>query len=362
MQQGQQSLADAYLKAYNVTGNDQYLEGFKESAERYNEMSDVIKENIDTQKQQQQAARELEQAQKKLAEAQQKLADAQASGSATAIYKAQTAVDKLKSPNAQAQPTGFAALRQSIQGELKFDQMNVDETTLRTLLSTAIKNGIDEVTVDYNLLQDKIAKGIDIPDSTWMELQDEINEKLSELGIKPIKIDFNTGGLSTEGKKAEKSWQSAAVAVSAVGSAIQNIEDPAAKVVGTVAQAIATVALSFAQAMAKTSGPWEWVAFAATGLATMISTISAIHSATGYANGGIVGGNSFSGDNVYGGPDAMVNSGELILNKAQQNVVAQELQGGSRMIQVHGVLRGKDIFIAAENWSKSVGKGELVTW
>jgi hypothetical protein len=32
------------------------------------------------------------------------------------------------------------------------------------------------------------------------------------------------------------------------------------------------------------------------------------------------------------------------------------------MIQVHGVLRGKDIFIAAENWSKSVGKGELVTW
>jgi hypothetical protein len=362
VQQGQQRLADAYLKAYNVTGNDQYLEGFKESAERYNEMSDVIKENIDTQKQQQQAARELEQAQKKMAEAQQKLADAKASGSATAVYKAQAAVDRLKNPKAQAQPTGFAALRQSIQGELKFDQMKVDETTLRTLLSTAIKNGIDEVTVDYNLLQDKISKGIDIPDSTWKELQDEINAKLTELGIEPIKIDFNTGGLSTEGKKAEKSWQSAAVAVSAVGSAIQNIEDPAAKVVGTVAQAIATVALSFAQAMAKTSGPWEWVAFAATGLATMISTISAIHSATGYANGGIVGGNSFSGDNVYGGPDAMVNSGELILNKAQQNVVAQELQGGSRMIQVHGVLRGKDIFIAAENWSKSAGKGEFVTW
>jgi hypothetical protein len=58
----------------------------------------------------------------------------------------------------------------------------------------------------------------------------------------------------------------------------------------------------------------------------------------------------------------MVNSGELILNKAQQNVVAQDLQEGNRMVQVHGVLRGKDIFIAAENWSKSVGKGELVTW
>jgi hypothetical protein len=193
---------------------------------------------------------------------------------------------------------------------------------------------------------------------------DVINAKLKEMNIEPIKIDFNTGGLSTEGKKAEKSWQSAAVAVSAVGSAIQNIEDPAAKVVGTVAQAIATVALSFAQAMAKTSGPWEWVAFAATGLATMISTISAIHSATGYAKGGIVEGNSYSGDNMMFGGDGLygLNAGELVLTKAQQGVIAQDLQGGSKMIQVHGVLRGKDIFIAAENWSKSVGKGELVTW
>jgi hypothetical protein len=237
-----------------------------------------------------------------------------------------------------------------------------DMNTIKTVLEQSLKAGIDAAQFDLEPLWEKVFDGENIDDSTWQSMVDVINEKLKEMNIEPIKIDFNTGGLSTEGKKAEKSWQSAAVAVSAVGSAIQNIEDPAAKVVGTVAQAIATVALSFAQAMAKTSGPWEWVAFAATGLATMISTISAIHSATGYANGGIVGGNSFSGDNVYGGPDAMVNSGELILNKAQQNVVAQELQGGSRMIQVHGVLRGKDIFIAAENWSKSAGKGEFVTW
>ena len=237
-----------------------------------------------------------------------------------------------------------------------------DMNTIKTVLEQSLNAGIDAAQFDLEPLWEKVFDGENIDDSTWQSMVDVINAKLKEMNIEPIKIDFNTGGLSTEGKKAEKSWQSAAVAVSAVGSAIQNIEDPAAKVVGTVAQAIATVALSFAQAMAKTSGPWEWVAFAATGLATMISTISAIHSATGYANGGIVGGNSFSGDNVYGGPDAMVNSGELILNKAQQNVVAQELQGGSRMIQVHGVLRGKDIFIAAENWSKSVGKGELVTW
>lgn len=78
-----------------------------------------------------------------------------------------------------------------------------------------------------------------------------------------------------------------------------------------------------------------------------------VHAAEGY-----VPGNNYSGDMV----PALLNSGELVLNKAQQNEVAQELQGGNRMIQVHGVLRGKDIFIAAENWAKSVGKGEFVTW
>jgi hypothetical protein len=68
------------------------------------------------------------------------------------------------------------------------------------------------------------------------------------------------------------------------------IEDPAAKVLGIVAQAIATVALTFSKSLAGTVTPWDWIAAAAAGTATMISTISAIHSATGFANGGIVPG------------------------------------------------------------------------
>lgn len=97
----------------------------------------------------------------------------------------------------------------------------------------------------------------------------------------------------------------------------------------------------------------------------MVSTIATIHSATGYAKGGIVEGNSYSGDNMMFGGDGLygLNAGELVLTKAQQSSLAQSLSGnGGNNVRVHGVLRGKDIFIAAENWSKSVGKGELVTW
>ena len=181
----------------------------------------------------------------------------------------------------------------------------------------------------------------------------------------PLKLDVKSD-ISKEGKKIKGSWKDAAAAVGDLGAAIQTIEDPTAKVAGIVLESIANVALGFANAltMAKEAGgPWGWIAFAAAGTAAMISTISAIHSATGYAQGGIVKGNSYSGDNIYGGPDAMVNAGELVLTKAQQSSLAQSLTGnGGNNVRVHGVLRGKDIFIAAENWSKSVGKGEFVTW
>lgn len=192
-----------------------------------------------------------------------------------------------------------------------------------------------------------------------------LDEVQGYLDDHPLKLDVKSD-ISKEGKKIQGSWKDAAAAVGDLGAAIQTIEDPTAKVAGIVLESIANVALGFANAltMAKEAGgPWGWIAFAAAGTAAMISTISAIHSATGYAQGGIVKGNSYSGDNIYGGPDAMVNAGELVLTKAQQSSLAQSLTGnGGNNVRVHGVLRGKDIFIAAENWSKSVGKGELVTW
>jgi hypothetical protein len=53
----------------------------------------------------------------------------------------------------------------------------------------------------------------------------------------------------------------------------------------------------------------------------------------------------------------------LVLNRAQQSNLAQSLQnGGGQTVRVVGKLAGKDLFICAENWAKSAGKGEFVTW
>ena len=240
-----------------------------------------------------------------------------------------------------------------------------DMNTIKTILEQSVKAGIDAAQFDLSSFWEKVFDGEDIPDSTWQSMVDKINEKLKELNIDPIKIDFQTGEVAKEGEKTKKAWQAAASAVSSVGSALNNIEDPGVKIMGMVGQAIANIALGFAQASAKEGkgGIWYWIAATAAGLATMVATISSIHSATGYANGGIVKGNSYSGDNIYGGPDAMVNAGELVLTTAQQNSLAQHLQGGGmRNINVTGKLKGTDILLSVDRSAQATGRGQLMTW
>lgn len=91
---------------------------------------------------------------------------------------------------------------------------------------------------------------------------------------------------------------------------------PELNIAGTVAQAVATMAMGYANATSKAgkASPWEWVAFAATGLAQLTAMIASVRQATAFATGGIVGGGSPSGDRKF----VRVNSGEMILNKTQQ--------------------------------------------
>ena len=160
-------------------------------------------------------------------------------------------------------------------------------------------------------------------------------------------------------------WSGVASAIGAVGNAMAGIEDPAAKVLGIVAQAIATVALTFSKSLTGTVTPWDWIAAAAAGTATMISTISAIHSATGYAEGGIIKGNSYSGDNIMAiGPNGSLiglNAGEIVLNKSQQNNLASQLQGGGMQnLNLTATIKGEQIRLTLNNNGRRTGRGEYV--
>lgn len=167
-------------------------------------------------------------------------------------------------------------------------------------------------------------------------------------------------------RQGKQEWQNVAVALGQVGQAFSQIKNPALSVVGTVGQAIATVALAYAQAQAqaaKTSGPWGWIAFAATGLATMINTISAIKSSTAgsYASGGVIGGNNYND-----GLSANVSSGEVIFNKTDAGKLYDYVHSNSALGGGRGTLRlvtevsGSDLRIVLNNDGRQRGVGRVI--
>lgn len=151
-----------------------------------------------------------------------------------------------------------------------------------------------------------------------------------------------------------------------LGSALQQLGgDSAAAKAGMVAAAIGQFVLSFAQAMSTCKTWIDWLAFGISGTAQLTSIISTISQ---FATGGIVGGNQTSGDKVL----VRVNSGEMILNAAQQarlfaiaNGAAvqgvsvntaglQGIGGGiSATLGINGRLRGRDIVMAIANETRS---------
>ena len=150
---------------------------------------------------------------------------------------------------------------------------------------------------------------------------------------------------------------------------MSQIKDPTAQAAGIVAKAIATIALGFAQATetASATGIFGWIASLTAGAASMMTAIGAIHSATGYASGGKIKGTSFSGDNLLAqGPDGNMiglNAEEIVLNKAQSNILASQLQnsGGGSMGNMQPYVTGDYIYLGLSNWLQANGYGKLVT-
>ena len=170
------------------------------------------------------------------------------------------------------------------------------------------------------------------------------------------------------GDDSAEAWKKAASAVSLVGSAMSSIKDPALNIASTIGMAIANIAMAYSESLAKDktnkSNIWYFIATAAAAMVSMATTISQIHSATGYAEGGIVKGNSYSGDNILAnGGTIGLNAGELILNKAQQSTLASQMRdNGGLGGNFHAVLTGENIHIVHSRYLKRTGQGELVTW
>ena len=411
MQQAQSKLADAYLNAANVTGNAKYMQGFKDAAEKASSLAAGIDYENEQQKEAAEAARKLKAAQDKLAAAQEEAANAQKSGDLGAFYQAQKKVKAAGGTVAPVNAGDFSATTANISAYIahlkeeisksdigsdlynKLTENLADANAFSGVISEMVKNGVQLADIDPQALGKRILSGENIEDMDWETIQDALNEKFKEMEVDPIKINLNTGDISKDEEGDDKEWDKfkdkygkLTSGLSQVASGLQQvgikIPDEITRVISvmqgimTVIQGVETVISIFSSSTQTANTVAVGLNTAALAANTAALATNSVSNFLPFANGGIVGraaggmlipGNSKSGDRlrmpVSSGGFIGVNSGELILNAAQQNNLANGLQGaaGLRNLQLSAVIHGEDIMLVIDNVEERRGDGEYIT-
>lgn len=277
--------------------------------------------------------------------------------------------EKQKELNATADKATARALNAEIEGLLRQLYMlkvdvgieDVPKLDVKTFASNLTAQLNEEIEAERQKLLDK-----PLVINTEVEAKERDYDHISSLfNIDVSNFESVRTGLADINGISDSTAKGMAVAGAScemLGSALQQLGgDSAAAKAGMMAAAIGQFVLSFAQAMSTCKTWIDWLAFGISGTAQLTSIISTISQ---FATGGIVGGNQTSGDKVL----VRVNSGEMILNAAQQarlfaiangaavqgvSVNTARLQGvGSDMgakFSINGRLRGRDIVMAVAN-------------
>ena len=181
------------------------------------------------------------------------------------------------------------------------------------------------------------------------------NELQAFLNRKPLEIKVDTNAKASLGDIAGL-IDDISYSFTSLGD---SLEMPALNVAGIIAQAVASVISGYAQASAQSAklGPWAWVGFSLAGLAQVANIVSQIHSLSGYANGGVIGGSSYGGDRLL----ARVNSGEAIVTQNQQKHLFELLNNGNTNNgvtngNVHFVIRGSELHGVLANYNNRNNK------
>ena len=369
---GQRKLAEAYFSAYQVTGNEEYLNSYREAAEHVREQQAAIDANTAAQK----AAKE---AAEKLAKETKEKADQLARTELTKTFSAAGMAAKITDIQ--------KARQQSVFGSEEYNSLTanlVDATTISNLIKVAIQDGIDLAAsgVDMSALWTAIASGENIDDAVWEDLVKKINEELQAKGLGNIILNSLTGEVSSDkstkkGKKKGNPFietdENGKETVN-LSKAVNGMADGISKVVGGVEQ----LGIKIPDGLKNVLGGIQTVTTIISGIASTVLAISAIASADAiipFARGGIIGraaggllipGNSMSGDRlrmpVDGGRGMIgVNSGELILNRSQQDNIASQLEGGGLgNMMLEARVSAEDLIFVLNNNGLRRGYGKYI--
>ena len=380
-------LFDAYTDAYNLYKDPKYKEAFDKEAEQILALAQTVKELKDEKERQKEADRELKQAEREAA-AQMKQLDNSILGGLTGKAKkagwnaSDLGVDGFKTKiNAGIDITEdeWKAVQDRLNERLKslgldpiqinFETGNIEEVfdevkTQMDSLTDRLSSGVGAISTLGNAFNDLKGIGEDLTAAfsgemdAWDALMTVFN---SGIGIMQTVIGvmeaINTlqelSSALSKKKVVEQAAETTAV-VSGKGAemAAETAETAASGAATAANTAEAAAGAGKAMAGIPIVGPVLAIAAIAAVLAAVLAATSKAKSAGKFASGGVVGGNSYSGDRLM----AYVNSGETILTPSQADKAMAGIQGNPMQnLQLSTEISGTNLRIVMNNDNRSKG-------
>ncbi len=301
-------------------------------------------------------------------------------------------------------PKDFSALTQNnIDGFISDLQSRIKEAGIGTTLYDALTEKLRDAQTFGDLLKECMENGVELEDfdaeSLWKKIltgsdpeavTNAFNYALSQLngtqGVNGLKSIGKNGkleeqdeeeapGLQEKTEKLLSGMQSVSSGLQSMGiqlpsgvSKVINAAQGLMQVIQGVQSIISIFNTTTSTATNAVMTGNTSALLANTGAMLTLTSALAVNSATNFipfAHGGVVRaaggfripGNSFSGDRV----PALVNSGELILNRAQQGNLASQLDEASQgSVSAQPYVDTEKIYLGLNNYGKRRGYGELV--
>lgn len=284
-------------------------------------------------------------------------------GSVGSVKTGKTGKSTTTTTTEKVLPAGSMAANDKAIGDLEEKmKLTVDPSSFYSIQTQLDKfkkaNETLQLRIDYNAadISGAFKKGAQLTPELKFPTSDEISAKMQGVteAINASWLKAKEKQQAQQGAMLEATQQFAS-GMSSLGSAF---EIPELNAAGVIAQAVANIIMSFSTAalQASSMGPWGWIAFSLAGIAQVASMVAAIKNMGTFANGGTIGGHSYTGDKLL----ARVNSGERILPAKKAEELDEALTGGGTVIIPDVRLKGSDLWLSFSNENairKKTGRG-----
>ena len=364
-----ESLFEAADDAYRTYADPQYKTVREDAKQKFVNLGGEVKTLTEIEKANQKTAREQEQAQKKLSDAQKKRADALESGDLRGYLSAGKELRKLGGASVMEDLD-----RQDAELPLNF---TFTEANLNAFIES-LKERLSNAGVGTELASGLSAQlGDATALSTMLGTANKAELDPAQLGLTSMfKQLFNMtpGDYVSDGemkntskrvrKEAQKRGKSDDQKDTTFVEAFGKLNNGVTSMVGSLEQMGIQIPEGFKGVLSGISGAIG-VLQAIMMIVEAIEAMQTVGTFLGiFAKGGVVHaargfvpGNNFS-DNV----PALLSSGELVLNRAQQGNLASQLEGGAGLgeLNLSAVIRGEQIRLVLNNNGRRTGRGEYV--